>query len=96
MIVMFMLGNPEAGTFMLACCLTPILPDMTLAKAIERTRIHRGAGLTDGRTVLGTTCPFHAPHYPSADVGLIDGEAVSMPVEVLPAHYGVPERQHSC
>jgi predicted ATPase with chaperone activity len=32
--------------------LTPILPAMSLAEAIETTRIHRVAGRTDGRTAL--------------------------------------------
>jgi magnesium chelatase family protein len=37
---------------MLARRLTTILPAMTLAEAIETTRIHRVAGLTDDRTAL--------------------------------------------
>jgi predicted ATPase with chaperone activity len=36
---------------MLASWLTPILPVITLAGAIETTRIHRVAGLTGDRTV---------------------------------------------
>jgi predicted ATPase with chaperone activity len=37
--------------------LTTILPAMTLAKAMETTRIHRVAGLTGDRTTLVTTRP---------------------------------------
>jgi predicted ATPase with chaperone activity len=37
--------------------LTAILPVMTLAEAIETTRIHRVAGLTCGRTTLVTYRP---------------------------------------
>ncbi len=37
---------------MLARRLTTILPAMTLAEAIDTTRVHRVAGLTDGRTAL--------------------------------------------
>jgi Magnesium chelatase, subunit ChlI len=37
------------------------LPAMTLAEAIETTRIHRVAGLTGDRTALVTTRPFRAP-----------------------------------
>jgi magnesium chelatase family protein len=40
---------------MLARRLTTILPAMTLAEAIETTRIHRVAGLTGDRTALVTT-----------------------------------------
>ena len=47
---------------MLACRLTTFLLDMTLAEAIETTKIHSVAGLTGGRTALETTLPFRAPH----------------------------------
>jgi magnesium chelatase family protein len=50
---------------MLARRLTTILPAMTLAEAIETTRIHRVAGLTGDRTAFITTRPFRAPPTPS-------------------------------
>jgi magnesium chelatase family protein len=50
---------------MLARRLTTILPAMTLAEAIETTRIHRVAGLTGDRTALVTTRPCRAPTTPS-------------------------------
>jgi predicted ATPase with chaperone activity len=50
---------------MLARRLTTILPAMTLAEAIETTRLHRVAGLTGDRTTLVTTRPFRAPTTPS-------------------------------
>jgi len=56
------LGPPGAGALMLACRLTTFLPDMTLAEAIETTKIHSVAGLTGGLTALVTTRPFRAPH----------------------------------
>ena len=40
---------------MLARRLTTILPAMSLAEAIETTRIHSVAGLTDGRTAVVPT-----------------------------------------
>jgi magnesium chelatase family protein len=46
---------------MLARRLTPILPAMSLAEAIDTTRIHSVAGLTGDRTALVTTLPFRAP-----------------------------------
>jgi magnesium chelatase family protein len=45
---------------MLARRLTTILPSMTLAEAIETTRIHRVAGLTGARTALMTVYPSAA------------------------------------
>jgi len=74
---------------MLARRLTTILPAMTLAEAIETTRIHRVAGLTGDRTALVTTRPFRAPHHTISDVGLIGGGHVPMPGEVSLVHNGV-------
>jgi Magnesium chelatase, subunit ChlI len=58
---------------MLARRLTTILPAMTLAEALETTRIHSVAGLTGDRTALVTTRPFRAPHPTISDAGLIGG-----------------------
>jgi magnesium chelatase family protein len=74
---------------MLARRLTTILPAMTLAEALETTRIHSVAGLTGDRTALVTTRPFRAPHHTISDVGLIGGGHVPMPGEVSLAHNGV-------
>jgi magnesium chelatase family protein len=74
---------------MLARRLTTILPEMSLAEAIETTRMHRVAGLTDGRTALVTSRPFRAPHHPISDVGLIGGGHMPMPGEVSLAHNSV-------
>jgi Magnesium chelatase, subunit ChlI len=46
---------------MLACWLTTILPDLTLAESLEPTCIHRVAGLTGARTALVTTRLCRAP-----------------------------------
>jgi magnesium chelatase family protein len=74
---------------MLARRLTTILPAMTLAEALETTRIHRVAGLTGDRTVLITTRPCRAPHHTISDAGLIGGGHVPMPGDVSMAHNGV-------
>jgi magnesium chelatase family protein len=62
---------------------------MTLAEAIETTRIHSVAGLTGDRTALVTTRPCRAPHQTLSDAGLIGGGQVPMPGEVSPAHHGM-------
>jgi magnesium chelatase family protein len=74
---------------MLARRLTTILPDLTLAEAIDTTRIHSVAGLTGRRTACVTTRPCRAPHQPMADGGLIGGGQVPRPGEVSLAHHGV-------
>jgi magnesium chelatase family protein len=58
---------------MLARRLATILPAMSLAEALETTRIHSAAGLMSGRTSLVTMRPFRAPHHTISDVGLIGG-----------------------
>src|SRR6267142_2521674 len=83
------LGPPGAGKSMLARRLTTILPAMTLAEAIETTRVHSVAGLTGNRTAWVTTRPFRAPHHTISDAGLIGGGHVPMPGEVSLAHNGV-------
>jgi magnesium chelatase family protein len=72
-----------------APCLTTILPAMSLAEALETTRIHRVAGLTGARTAVVTRRPFRAPHHPIAEVGLIGGGHLPRPGEVSLAHHGV-------
>jgi magnesium chelatase family protein len=69
--------------------LTIILPALTLAEAIETTRIHSVAGLTGDRTAFITTRPFRAPHHTIADAGLVGGGQVPMPEEASLAHHGI-------
>jgi magnesium chelatase family protein len=73
----------------LARRLTTILPAVTLAEAVETTRIHRVAGLTGEHTAWVTTRPRRAPHHTISDVGLIGGGQLPMPGEVSLAHHGV-------
>jgi magnesium chelatase family protein len=69
--------------------LTTIVPAMSLADALETTRMHRIAGLTGARTAVVTTHPCHAPHQPIAAVGLIGGGQVPRQGEVSRAHHGI-------
>jgi magnesium chelatase family protein len=62
---------------------------MSLAEAIDTTRIPRVASRTDDRTGLVTTRPCRAPHHTIADVGLIGGGHVPMPGMVSRAHNGM-------
>jgi magnesium chelatase family protein len=80
---------PGADTSTLARRLITILLAMTLAEAIETTRIHSVAGLTGDRTAWVTTRPCRAPHHTISDAGLIGGGHVPMPGEVSLAHNGV-------
>ncbi len=74
---------------MLVRRLTTILPAMTLAEALETTRIHRVAGRTGDRTAWVTTRPCRAPHHTISEAGLIGGGQVPLPGDVSLAHHGM-------
>jgi magnesium chelatase family protein len=95
---LLLLGPPGAGKSMLARRLSTIMPTMTLAEAIETTRIHSVAGLTGNRTALVTTRPCRAPHHTISDAGLIGGGHLPRPGEVSPAHHGMlfPDARPEC
>jgi Magnesium chelatase, subunit ChlI len=61
---------------------------MRVAEALDTTRIHSVAGLTDGRTALITSRPCRAPHQTLSEVGRIGGE-ILRPGAVSRAHHGV-------
>jgi magnesium chelatase family protein len=68
---------------------TTLLPALTLAEALETTRLHRIAGRTGARTALVTTRPCRAPHHPLSEAGRIGGGRVPRPGEVSLAHHGM-------
>jgi magnesium chelatase family protein len=83
-----LVGPPGSGKTMLAKRLPSILPDLTLAEALETTKIHSVMGLLNGAPMIATR-PFRAPHHTISDVGLVGGGTVPKPGEVSLAHNGV-------
>jgi magnesium chelatase family protein len=84
---LLMVGPPGAGKTMLARRLPGILPAPSFDEAVEITRIHSIAGLSDGR--LASERPFRAPHHTISAPGLIGGGSVPRPGEITLAHRGV-------
>jgi magnesium chelatase family protein len=82
-----MIGPPGAGKTMLARRLPGILPPPTYDEAVEITRIHSVAGLSDGR--LAGARPFRGPHHTISAQGLVGGGSTPRPGEITLAHRGV-------
>jgi len=86
---LLLLGVPGTGKSMLAKRLATILPPLTLAEALETTKIHSIVGKLQPGQALVTRRPFRAPHHTASDAGLLGGNANPTPGEISLAHHGV-------
>ena len=82
-------GPPGPGKTMLARRLPGILPPLTLAEALEVTRIHSVAGILPPGQPLVRTRPFRAPHHTASTPAIVGGGPGPRPGEATLAHHGV-------
>lgn len=86
---LLLVGPPGSGKSMMAKRLPSILPPLSLAEALETTKIHSVAGKLRSGSHLITRRPFRAPHHTISPVAMVGGGSNPMPGEISLAHNGV-------
>lgn len=84
-----MVGVPGSGKTLLARALPSVLPRLTLAEALEITRIYSVADALPAGEPLLKMRPFRAPHHTISHAGLVGGGRSPRPGEISLAHRGV-------
>lgn len=84
-----MSGPPGSGKTLIARTMPSILPDLSLAEALEITKIYSVAGELKDKQSLVTSRPFRSPHHTASGAALVGGGAWPKPGEISLAHRGV-------
>ncbi len=84
-----LVGPPGSGKSMMAKRLPSIMPPLSLAEALETTKIHSVAGKLRSGSKLMTQRPFRSPHHTISPVALVGGGTNPLPGEISLAHNGI-------
>lgn len=84
-----MVGPPGAGKTLLAKSFLSILPEMTLAEALEISKIHSLAGLLSDKNYLVSARLMRSPHHSASVSALVGGGSWPRPGEISLAHKNI-------
>lgn len=84
-----LVGPPGSGKSMLSKRLPSIMPPLSIAEALETTKIHSVAGKLKGGSKLMTSRPFRSPHHTISPVAIVGGGTNPMPGEISLANNGI-------
>lgn len=86
---LLLIGPPGSGKSMLAKRMPTILPPLSIADALETTKIYSVVGNVKAGQGLIRERPFRKPHHTISDVALVGGGSYPQPGEISLAHNGV-------
>ena len=82
-------GPPGSGKTMLAQSISTILPELTVPEALEITKIHSVAGLTNDKLSVITKRPFRTVHHTASNIAIVGGGNPPKPGEISLSHRGI-------